>query len=73
VLATLKELFGLSDFLTRRDASAHSFASLFDEIDDVRDDTPLTVPRPSCRLSQCLQTIRLTQQTSRWILINEKY
>src|SRR5262249_46463613 len=45
VLATLKQLFGLRDFLTQRDASAAAFTALFDEVDQVRTDTPETLPR----------------------------
>jgi phospholipase C len=45
VLATLKKIFGLADFLTHRDASANSFDGLFDELDQARNDTPLTLPR----------------------------
>jgi len=45
VLATLKALFGLSSFLTKRDASADSFESLFTELSAPRTDTPETLPR----------------------------
>jgi len=45
VLATLKVLFGLPSFLTRRDASANSFESLFSELSAPRTDTPETLPR----------------------------
>jgi phospholipase C len=45
VLATLKKMFGLANFLTQRDASANTFESLFDEMHQVRDDTPVTLPR----------------------------
>jgi phospholipase C len=45
VLATLKVLFGLPSFLTRRDASANSFDSLFSELSAPRTDTPATLPR----------------------------
>jgi phospholipase C len=45
VLATLKKMFGLGDFLTRRDASANSFENLFDEMGQARDDTPVMLPR----------------------------
>jgi phospholipase C len=45
VLATLKALFGLGSFLTKRDASANSFESLFSELSAPRTDTPETLPR----------------------------
>jgi phospholipase C len=45
VLATLKALFGLKSFLTKRDASASSFESLFSELSAPRTDTPETLPR----------------------------
>jgi phospholipase C len=45
VLATLKKMFSLADFLTRRDASAKSFDALFDELDQARGDTPTELPR----------------------------
>jgi phospholipase C len=45
VLATLKKMFGLADFLTRRDAGANTFEGLFDEMDQARDDTPVVLPR----------------------------
>jgi phospholipase C len=44
VLATLKKMFGLKDFLTKRDASARSFDYLFDE-QAARTDTPEKLPR----------------------------
>src|SRR5262249_53823611 len=46
VLATLKEMFGLSSFLTQRDQSASSFASLFTALPAARADTPETLPPP---------------------------
>jgi phospholipase C len=45
VLATLKALFGLPSFLTKRDASANSFDGLFSELSAPRSDTPATLPR----------------------------
>lgn len=45
VLATLKNMFGLASFLTKRDASAFSFDHLFSEVSEPRTDTPLTLPR----------------------------
>jgi phospholipase C len=45
VLATLKELFGLPSFLTRRDASAASFADLVGTRSAPRTDTPRRLPR----------------------------
>jgi phospholipase C len=45
VLATLNRMFGLGGFLTKRDASANSFEALFDEVAELRDDTPVTLPR----------------------------
>jgi phospholipase C len=44
VLATLKALFGLSSFLTKRDASAKSFEALFSELSAPRTDTPESLP-----------------------------
>ncbi|MFP3558228.1 alkaline phosphatase family protein [Paraburkholderia sp. SIMBA_049] len=45
VLATLNRMFGLGGFLTARDASANSFEALFDEVAELRDDTPVMLPR----------------------------
>jgi phospholipase C len=45
VLATLKELFGLPSFLTKRDESARSFASKFTSLTAARNDTPVTLPQ----------------------------
>lgn len=45
VLATLKQMFGLADFLTKRDASANTFMHLFSELKTPRTDTPVTLPR----------------------------
>ena len=45
VLATVKKIFGLPSFLTKRDASANSFEALFGEINTPRQDTPTTLPR----------------------------
>jgi phospholipase C len=45
VLATLKALFGLPNFLTKRDASANSFDALFSALSAPRTDTPTTLPR----------------------------
>lgn len=45
VLATLKALWGLPEFLTRRDASAQPFNGLFAELKAPRGDTPQTLPR----------------------------
>jgi phospholipase C len=45
VLATLKALFGLPSFLTKRDASANSFDGLFSELSSPRTDTPEALPR----------------------------
>lgn len=45
VLATLKKIFGLKNFLTKRDASANTFEHLFGELDQPRTDTPPTLPR----------------------------
>jgi phospholipase C len=45
VLATLKELFALPSFLTQRDESSRSFASLFAALPSVRTNTPATLPR----------------------------
>jgi phospholipase C len=46
VLATLKKLFGLEEFLTKRDASATAFDSLFSELPAPRTDYPPKLPRP---------------------------
>ena len=45
VLATLKNLFGLSAFLTKRDAQARPFDGLFQKAAKARTDTPATLPR----------------------------
>jgi phospholipase C len=45
VLATLKGMFGLGSFLTKRDASANSFETLFAQLTSPRTDTPATLPR----------------------------
>ncbi|WP_172168385.1 alkaline phosphatase family protein [Paraburkholderia elongata] len=45
VLATLNRMFGLGGFLTARDASANSFEALFAEVAELRNDTPVTLPR----------------------------
>ncbi len=45
VLATLKKMFGLSAFLTKRDQSANSFEQLFEELPAARTDTPKKLPR----------------------------
>jgi phospholipase C len=45
VLATLKQMFGLAAFLTKRDAGANAFDQLFTQLDQPRDDTPTTLPR----------------------------
>lgn len=45
VLATVKKLFGLPNFLTKRDASAAVFDDLFTRRTAPRDDTPRTLPR----------------------------
>ena len=47
IAASLKELFGLDAFLTRRDASATSFLKLLTELPAARSDTPTTLPRPA--------------------------
>ena len=45
VLATLKKMYGLPDFLTKRDASANTFDQLFEELPAPRTDTPKKLPR----------------------------
>lgn len=45
VLATLKAIFGLKNFLTLRDKSANSFEGLFNGLARPRDDTPASLPR----------------------------
>ncbi len=44
VLASVKKLFDLPHFLTRRDAAANTFDHLIG--DELRQDTPTTLPRP---------------------------
>jgi phospholipase C len=46
VLATLKKIFGLNDFLTKRDESATPFDQLFTELQAPRTDYPTKLPRP---------------------------
>jgi phospholipase C len=45
VLATVKKMFGLPNFLTKRDASANTFEGLFAEVQTARTDTPVKLPR----------------------------
>lgn len=45
VLATLKKIFGLSDFLTERDRHANTFEHLFLELAAPRTDTPAHLPQ----------------------------
>jgi phospholipase C len=45
VLATVKQAFNLPNFLTQRDASAHTFETNL-SLDAPRSDTPVTLPRP---------------------------
>ena len=47
VLATLKKIFGLADFLTERDAQANTFEHLFEELAEPRTDTPEQLPEVS--------------------------
>ena len=47
VLATVKKLFGLPAFLTRRDAQAATFEDVLDALDAPRTDTPEKLPRPA--------------------------
>ncbi|KAJ3105131.1 hypothetical protein HDU97_008413 [Phlyctochytrium planicorne] len=44
VSATLKKIFNLPNFLTKRDAWAGSFEFLFDEVKTVRTDCPVVLP-----------------------------
>jgi len=44
IAATIKRLFGLPSFLTRRDAWSASFAHVFDELPGPRTDTPYHLP-----------------------------
>ncbi|CAG8584890.1 7910_t:CDS:2 [Ambispora leptoticha] len=44
ILATLKKIFGLPKFLTRRDAWAGTFEYLWDKVESPRTDTPTTLP-----------------------------
>jgi len=55
VLATVKKMFGLPNFLTKRDASANTFNRLFDELSAPRTDAPKKLPRvalPKISVSQ---------------------
>ncbi len=45
VLATAKKIFGWSDFLTKRDASANTFEQLFSGLSAPRTDMPQKLPR----------------------------
>jgi hypothetical protein len=45
VLSTLKNLYALPKFLTKRDAQARPFDSLFQKAAKARTDTPATLPR----------------------------
>ncbi|MDT7602308.1 MAG: phospholipase [Acidobacteriota bacterium] len=45
VLATLKKMFNLPAFLTKRDASANTFDQIFQELSAPRTDSPKTLPR----------------------------
>lgn len=45
VLATLKKMFNLKSFLTKRDASANTFEHVFEELNAPRTDTPKKLPR----------------------------
>jgi phospholipase C len=47
ILAFAKKWFGLSDFLTRRDAAATSFDGQLGQLSAPRTDTPKTLPRPA--------------------------
>lgn len=44
ILATVKKLFGLSDFLTARDRQANTFEHLFNDLTAPRTDTPQQLP-----------------------------
>ena len=43
-MGTIKELFGLPSFLTKRDEWSGKFTSLFTELDQPRDDCPMHLP-----------------------------
>jgi phospholipase C len=45
VLATVKKIFGLTDFLTKRDKQANTFEHLFAELQVPRSDTPKQLPK----------------------------
>jgi phospholipase C len=45
VLATVKKMFGISSFLTKRDASAATFEGLFTKLKAARSDSPKKLPR----------------------------
>jgi phospholipase C len=45
VLATVKKMFGLKDFLTKRDTTANTFEGLFTQLGTARSDTPKTLKR----------------------------
>jgi phospholipase C len=44
VPATIKKLFGLPNFLTRRDAWAGTFEEVWQELDTMRTDCPMSIP-----------------------------
>jgi phospholipase C len=46
IAATLKQVFGLPAFLTKRDAQANVLTALLAQGDQLRHDAPLKVPRP---------------------------
>jgi phospholipase C len=58
VPATLKKLFGLSAFLTQRDAAANTFESMI-SLDQPRTDTPATLPRVPAAASIAARAAKL--------------
>jgi phospholipase C len=64
VLATLKKMFNLPVFLTKRDASANTFEQIFQELPAPRTDSPKTLPRaklPKITVSKDAPTHPLNQ------------
>lgn len=57
ILATVKQHFGLKDFLTRRDAGAPSFEKLLSGAKHMRHDTPEKLPRPDVSDATDAQTL----------------
>jgi len=52
ILSTVKKLFDLPEFLTKRDAWSPSFESIVDTRSTMRQDTPVKLPRPGTLTDQ---------------------